>query len=128
MGGSPPRPRGCISADRKKVDSTQSCGRRVGGDTKMEGGGRDPAQLLISWGELLLAWLGSALCYNQARGGSGMSREHPQEMCSYRATLAGRPRGPHRRGGSPHGPASGLAAVTSGTGSDTSGGTASFLE
>lgn len=93
---------------------------------------KEAAGTLLSFsfpgGSLLLPWLGSALCYNQAWGGSGMSKEHPQEMCSYRATLAGRPRGPHRRGGSPHGPASGLAAVTSGTGSDTSGGTASFLE
>lgn len=41
-----------------------------------------------------------------------MTREPPPVMCSYCVTLAGRPRGPHRRGGNPHGPASGLAAVT----------------
>lgn len=42
MGGSPPRCRGCISAHRNKVGSTQSCRRRESRDTMWEDGKRWP--------------------------------------------------------------------------------------
>lgn len=93
----------------------------------MEGSGRDLAQLLISWeSPASLARICSVL--NQARvlrgeGGGSTPRGCALTMPPWLAV----PMVPTQRG-SPHGPSSGLAAVTSGTGSDTSCGTASFLE